>query len=164
MTRIPNLKNLLFLSSYLTNRIDYLQGAGGNISEKIDGDVMAIKSSGLEIKQMNQKYGYSLVNYKKISDRLTKNFHNCGCGAPQVESLAYAQPELQFNDGYGFTSMNGCNIDEDSKAKIGKDKLTNKREIHFLNHRPHATTPFLSVSKSSNVIVTFLPIVSKPTL
>ena len=56
MTRIPNLKNLLFLSSYLTNRIDYLQGAGGNISEKIDGDVMAIKSSGVEIKQMNQNF------------------------------------------------------------------------------------------------------------
>ena len=91
-------------------------------------------------------------NYKKISDRLTKNFHNCGCGAPQVESLAYAQPELQFNDGYGFTSMNGCNIDEDSKAKIGKDKLTNKREIHFLNHRPHATTPFLSRGKSNPVV------------
>ena len=72
MTRIPNLKNLLFLSSYLTNRIDYLQGAGGNISEKIDGDVMAIKSSGIEIKEMNQKYGYSLVNYKKISDEFSK--------------------------------------------------------------------------------------------
>lgn len=72
MTRVPNLKNLLFLSSYLTNRIDYLQGAGGNISEKIDGDIMAIKSSGVEIKEMNQKYGYSIVNYKKISDEFSK--------------------------------------------------------------------------------------------
>ena len=72
MTRIPNLKNLLFLSSYLTNRIDYLQGAGGNISEKIDDDVMAIKSSGVEIKEMNQKYGYSIVNYKKISAEFSK--------------------------------------------------------------------------------------------
>ena len=72
MTRIPNLKNLLFLSSYLNNRIDYLQGAGGNISEKIDGDVMAIKSSGVEIKEMSQKYGFSLVNYKKISDEFSK--------------------------------------------------------------------------------------------
>ena len=87
-------------------------------------------------------------NYKKISDRLTENFHDCGCAAPNVSKLAYSQPELQFNDGYGFTSMNGCNIDEDSKAKIGKDKLTNKREIHFLNHRPHATTPFLARGES----------------
>ena len=72
MARIPNLKNLLFLSSYLTNRIDYIQGAGGNISEKIDDDLMAIKSSGIEIKEMSQKYGYSIVNYKKISDEFSK--------------------------------------------------------------------------------------------
>ena len=72
MIRLPNLKNLLILSGYLTNRTDYLQGAGGNISEKIDGDVMAIKSSGVEIKEINQKYGYSLVNYKKISAEFLK--------------------------------------------------------------------------------------------
>ena len=72
MNKIPNLKNLLFLSRYLTNRNDYLQGAGGNISEKIDDDVMAIKSSGVEIKEIKQKYGYSLVKYKKISDKFSK--------------------------------------------------------------------------------------------
>ena len=60
-------------------------------------------------------------NYKKISDRLTENFHDCGCAAPNVTNLAYSQPELQFNDGYGFTSMDGCNIDADSEAKMGKD-------------------------------------------
>ena len=54
MNKVPNLKNLLLLSKYLTNRIDYLQGAGGNISEKLDGEVMVIKSSGVEIKEMNQ--------------------------------------------------------------------------------------------------------------
>ena len=72
MNKIPNLKNLLFLSKYLTNRIDYLQGAGGNISEKIDDEVMVIKSSGVEIKEINQKYGYSLVSYKKISEEFSK--------------------------------------------------------------------------------------------
>ncbi|MDC3134024.1 class II aldolase/adducin family protein, partial [Bacteroidota bacterium] len=72
MNKIPNLKNFLFLSKYLTNRIDYLQGAGGNISEKIDDEVMVIKSSGVEIKEINQKYGYSLVSYKKISDEFSK--------------------------------------------------------------------------------------------
>ena len=46
------------------------------------------------------------------------------------------------------TSMNGYNIDEDSKAKIGKDKLTNKRVINFLNHRPHVTSPFLARGES----------------
>ena len=52
MNKVPNLKNLLLLSKYLTNRIDYLQGAGGNISEKIDDRVMVIKSSGVEIKEI----------------------------------------------------------------------------------------------------------------
>ena len=51
MNKLPNLKNLLLLSKHLNSRIDYLQGAGGNISEKIDDQVMAIKSSGVEIKE-----------------------------------------------------------------------------------------------------------------
>ena len=72
MNKVPDLKNLLFLSKYLTNRIDYLQGAGGNISEKIDDQVMVIKSSGIEIKEINQKYGYSLVRYKTISGEFSK--------------------------------------------------------------------------------------------
>ena len=72
MNKAPNLKNLLFLSKYLTNRIDYLQGAGGNISEKIDCEVMVIKSSGVEIKEMNQDFGFSLVKYKKIFDEFSK--------------------------------------------------------------------------------------------
>ena len=72
MNKVPDLKNLLFLSKYLTNRIDYLQGAGGNISEKTDGEVMVIKSSGVEIKEINQKYGYSLVRHKIISGEFSK--------------------------------------------------------------------------------------------
>lgn len=72
MNKLPNLKSLLFLSKYLTNRIDYVQGAGGNISEKIDEEVMVIKSSGVEIKEINQKYGYSLVSYKKINNKFSK--------------------------------------------------------------------------------------------
>ena len=72
MSELPNLKKLLSLSKYLNKRIDYLQGAGGNISEKIDDLVMAIKSSGVEIKEINQNFGYSLINYKKISDKFSK--------------------------------------------------------------------------------------------
>ena len=33
---------------------------------------MVIKSSGVQIKEINPKYGYSLVNYKKISDEFIK--------------------------------------------------------------------------------------------
>jgi ribulose-5-phosphate 4-epimerase/fuculose-1-phosphate aldolase len=72
MSKILNLKNFFSLSEYLKNRTDYLQGAGGNISEKIDGETMVIKSSGVEIKEINHKYGYSLVSYKNISDEFSK--------------------------------------------------------------------------------------------
>jgi rhamnose utilization protein RhaD (predicted bifunctional aldolase and dehydrogenase) len=72
MNKVPDLTNLLFLSKYLTNRIDYIQGAGGNISEKIDDEVMVIKSSGVEIKEINQKDGYSLVRHKIISGEFSK--------------------------------------------------------------------------------------------
>ena len=51
-------------------------------------------------------------------------------GAPQVKSK-----RLMLNQNYnlvgGFTSMVGCNIDEVGKAKIGKDKLTNKEKFTF---------------------------------
>ena len=40
MSELPIIKNFLSLCDYLNNRIDYIQGAGGNISEKIDDDVM----------------------------------------------------------------------------------------------------------------------------
>ncbi len=72
MSELPKLKNFLALKDYLNNRIDYLQGAGGNISEKVEGGLMVIKSSGVEIKEINQKYGYSLVRHKKISDKFSK--------------------------------------------------------------------------------------------
>ena len=72
MNKVPNLKNFLSLSEYLNSRIDYLQGAGGNISEKINDEVMAIKSAGVEIKEINQNFGFSLVKYKKISNKFSK--------------------------------------------------------------------------------------------
>ena len=72
MSNVINLKNFLSLCDYLNNRPDFLQGAGGNISEKVDGKIMVVKSSGVEIKEINEKYGYSIVRYKKISDEFSK--------------------------------------------------------------------------------------------
>ena len=83
------------------------------------------------------------ANYQKLSDRSIKNFHNCGCSAPEVQKLAYSQPSLQYRDGYGFTSMDGCNIDKDSDIKLNKDRLTNKNTINILNARSHSTTPYM---------------------
>ena len=60
------IKNLLVINNNISGeRIDFFQGAGGNVSVKLDNEIMAIKSSGIEIKEMSQHYGYSLVNFKK---------------------------------------------------------------------------------------------------
>lgn len=72
MIKPLNLKYFLSLSSYLTNRPDYLQGAGGNISEKIDDELMLIKSSGIEIKEINENYGFSVVKYRDVSEKFSK--------------------------------------------------------------------------------------------
>lgn len=61
-----HIKELLFLNKNISERIDFFQGAGGNVSVKLDNEIMAIKSSGVEIREMNQNHGYSLVNFKKV--------------------------------------------------------------------------------------------------
>ena len=66
------IKKLLVVINNISARIDFFQGAGGNVSVKLDNEIMAIKSSGIEIKEMNQHHGYSLVNFKKIHDHFLK--------------------------------------------------------------------------------------------
>ena len=46
---------------------------------------------------------HSKILITKISDRLTENFHNCGCGAPH-RKIRLCSTKLQFN-GKWFTSM-----------------------------------------------------------
>ena len=71
------------------------------------------------------------------------NFHSCKCTAPQQRNLALSQPTVNFQDGYGWTSMNGCNIDTDSKFRNNPNKLTNKNCKTILATRPYATVPYM---------------------
>ncbi len=43
------------------------QAGGGNISLKLDGNKMAVKSSGIELANVYQEKGVSIVDYRKIS-------------------------------------------------------------------------------------------------
>ena len=63
---ILSIQNLIQNNKTISNRIDFFQGAGGNVSAKVDQDVMVIKSSGVEIKEMNEHNGFSVVNYSNI--------------------------------------------------------------------------------------------------
>ncbi len=66
------IKNLIEISHKIGSRLDYVQGGGGNISVKISSDLMAIKASGYELKNLSENDGFAFVNYQKISNEITK--------------------------------------------------------------------------------------------
>ena len=72
----------------------------------------------------------------------TRNFHDCMCEAPTVLEVSLQHPAVIHRDGYGWTSMDGCNIDNDSKLRNAKN-LTNTRCINQLFQRPYATVPYM---------------------
>jgi rhamnose utilization protein RhaD (predicted bifunctional aldolase and dehydrogenase) len=66
------LTDLIETSNTLGKRIDYIQGAGGNLSVKISDSEMAIKASGFLLKEIQLKKGISFVDFNKINDYLKK--------------------------------------------------------------------------------------------
>lgn len=74
----------------------------------------------------------------------TTNFRDAHkCGAPNTRELSLNNPTIIARDGYGWTSIRGCNIDHDSELRNARN-LTNTRCINHLYERPHKTTPFLA--------------------
>jgi len=70
------------------------------------------------------------------------NYHECECEAPTVAETSYQYPTILFRDGYGWTSMEGCNVDNDSRLR-NSHNLTNLRFKQQLFERPYMTTPFM---------------------
>lgn len=60
------LKELEFISTVVGNRIDYVQGGGGNTSVKLNDELMAVKASGFKLSQITSTEGYVVINYKNI--------------------------------------------------------------------------------------------------
>ncbi|HVE44354.1 MAG TPA: class II aldolase/adducin family protein [Gammaproteobacteria bacterium] len=58
------------LSRQIGARPDYVQGAGGNTSVKIDSQQMAVKASGVLLQDLTPQHGFSLVNFESIARRL----------------------------------------------------------------------------------------------
>ncbi len=83
--------------------------------------------------QQNNEFGsYSTTNY----------FANW-CGMKKPIEFATNQPSIFYNGGYGnYCGAGGCNIDSDSKLKIGSIQTNPKCRIS-LYQRPFATVPFL---------------------
>lgn len=70
------------------------------------------------------------------------NYHQCACTAPQVQKFALTEPTLYYRDGYGHSSMDGCNIDSDSFMRNGS-LLTNTRCINQLDVPSFPSIPFM---------------------
>lgn len=74
---------------------------------------------------------------------MTSNYHSCDCAAPNVSKIAYSQPDINYRDGYGNSSLNGCNIDKDSYMRNGSI-ITNKgNQPQQLFERPYLSIPYM---------------------
>lgn len=70
------------------------------------------------------------------------NYKDCECKAPNTFDLSLQQPVVQYKDSYGWTSTEGCNIDNDSQFRNARN-LTNLKEINQLFQRPYKTVPYM---------------------
>lgn len=67
------IKDLVKLSKYAGERFDYVQGAGGNTSVKLNDSLMLIKASGYILSELTETSGFVSVDYKKAKSILTNN-------------------------------------------------------------------------------------------
>ena len=74
---------------------------------------------------------------------MTSNYHSCDCTGPNVSDIAYSQPNINYRDGYGHSSMNGCNIDKDSVMRNGSIITHQGNTPQQLFTRPYLTIPFM---------------------
>jgi len=80
---------------------------------------------------------------EKVGNYSLSNFNSCECTAEEQRQLSIVHPTVPFRDGYGWSSINGCNIDKDSNLRNARN-LTNTREIHQLHPREVLTEPYKS--------------------
>jgi len=93
-------KKLIELSRTIGMRTDYVQAGGGNISIKLDDEIMLIKASGYNLSDLCKNMGVSTVNYKKIvnymqcndnsNEKILKDCHISG-EKPSIEIFLHAK-------------------------------------------------------------------------
>jgi len=79
---------------------------------------------------------------KNINTYVLRNLKDCECQAPATQEISLQHPGTFYRDGHGWTSNNGCNIDNDSKLR-NSHNLTNMRKINQLYTRPYLTVPYM---------------------
>jgi len=63
-----SLKELEIISNAAGSAPEYVQGGGGNTSVKLNDELMAVKASGFKLKQITNREGFVVVNYKNIKE------------------------------------------------------------------------------------------------
>jgi hypothetical protein len=86
---------------------------------------------------------------------MTTAFKDCDCAANNVGQIAMSEPTITFRDGYGWTSVEGCNIDDDSRIRNARN-LTNLRYIQQLYARPYKTVPYMGRGHTDSVLESVL--------
>lgn len=70
------------------------------------------------------------------------NFHDCEPLTPMTRQMSLEQPTVNYRDGYGWTTLTGSNIDNDSELRNARN-LTNPRLIVRSQTRPYLTVPYM---------------------
>jgi len=84
------LVHLVRLCQLVGARTDYVQGGGGNISIKLDEEQMAVKASGVCLKDVEDGKGYCFLNFQKVRNYLTH---------PAATDDTFSQDVQQFKMG-----------------------------------------------------------------
>jgi rhamnose utilization protein RhaD (predicted bifunctional aldolase and dehydrogenase) len=103
MLENKDLHNLIGMSHSIGSDIAYVQGGGGNTSVKLDHTHMAIKASGVSLKDMKLDQGIAIVDFNKVNsyhdlpalsdDDYTDAINNlalAGSGRPSIETGFHA--------------------------------------------------------------------------
>lgn len=77
-----NIEDLVAISHLIGKNDSYVQGAGGNISQKISGTEMAIKASGFLLKEIESNKGVSIVDFQLVNSKLRQ---------PKMNDNAFSQ-------------------------------------------------------------------------
>lgn len=96
-----------------------------------------------EREMQNQNYGSYNVQSFFLND----------CGMRKSINFATQQPNIFYKGGHG--GLGGCNVDSDSKLKIGTTQTNPKCRIS-LQQRPFMTVPFLGRGPSRPIVETQL--------
>jgi hypothetical protein len=95
------------------------------------------------------------VQNDSIGNYMVTAFKDCECAAKNVDAIAMSEPTITYRDGYGWTSVDGCNIDADSSIR-NANNLTNMRYIQQLYTRPYATVPYMGRGSGNSVLESVL--------